>query len=120
MSRTTFFLYVIMYSSFWKMKVLEMKTRQTLVFDPGRCTGRLRACPFLGRWRALLCGEVFVWATDGAQGWRAFLSAEDLYIIFPTEVKTIRYTVRTAVGRNFPEPGLVPGGVVKVRRHEAM
>ena len=40
------------------MKVLEMKTRQTLVFDPGGSTDHLRACPFLVGWCALLCGEV--------------------------------------------------------------
>ena len=28
------------------------------MFDPGGSKGRLRACPFLGTWRALLCGEV--------------------------------------------------------------
>ena len=34
------------------------------MFDPGGSTGRLRACPFLGTWRALLCGELFVRALD--------------------------------------------------------
>ena len=57
--------YVSYYSSFWRInnqllpfwwKVLETKPRQTLVFDPGGFTGHLRACPFLGTWRALLCG----------------------------------------------------------------
>ena len=28
------------------------------MFDPGGSQGHLRACPFLGTWRALLCGEV--------------------------------------------------------------
>ena len=28
------------------------------MFDPGGCTGRLRACSFLGGWRALLYGEI--------------------------------------------------------------
>ena len=41
--------------SFW-WRVIETKSRQTLVFDPGGSTGHLRACPFLGTWRALLCG----------------------------------------------------------------
>ena len=27
------------------------------MFDPGGSKGRLRACSFLGMWRALLCGE---------------------------------------------------------------
>ena len=35
------------------------------MFDPGGSTDRLRACPFLGTWRALLCGEVLVWAPGG-------------------------------------------------------
>ena len=42
------------------------------MFDPGGSTGRLRACPFLGTWRALLCGETFVRALDKAAAffWR--------------------------------------------------
>ena len=38
-------------------RVIETKSGQNRVFDPGRSQGRLRACPFLGTWRALLCGE---------------------------------------------------------------
>ena len=64
--------YATYYSSFWKMKVLETESRQTLVFDPGGSTGYLCACPFLGACRALLCGEVFVWAPDGTRGWSVF------------------------------------------------
>ena len=30
-----------------------------MVFDPGGYTGHLRACLFLGAWRALLCREFF-------------------------------------------------------------
>ena len=30
------------------------------MFDPGGSQGRLRACPFWGTWRALLCGEVII------------------------------------------------------------
>ena len=44
----------------WR-RVIQTKSRQTLVFDPGGCTGHLRTCPFLGTWRALLCGEVLIW-----------------------------------------------------------
>ena len=40
----------------WR-RVIETKSRKTLVFDPGGSTGRLRACPFLGWWRTLLCGR---------------------------------------------------------------
>ena len=36
------------------------------MFDPGGSTGRLRACSFLGTWRALLFREVFVRALDKA------------------------------------------------------
>ena len=46
------------YSSFWKMKVSQTKSMQILMFDPGGFKVRLRACPFLGTWRALLCGKV--------------------------------------------------------------
>ena len=37
-----------------------------MLFDPGGSTDQLRTCPFLGTWRALLCGEVFVKALDEA------------------------------------------------------
>ena len=36
----------------WK-KVLETKSRHTRVFGHVGCTGRLRACQFLGEWRAM-------------------------------------------------------------------
>ena len=52
--------YAMDYSSFWKMNVLETKSRQNMVFDSGGYTGRLRACPFLGTWRALLSGKVLL------------------------------------------------------------
>ena len=42
---------------FWP-GAIATKSRQHLVFDPGESTCRLRACPFLGTWRALLCGKV--------------------------------------------------------------
>ena len=54
-------------SSFWRNKllgapscrrVIETKSMQNRTFDPGGSQGRLRACPFLGSWHALLCGEV--------------------------------------------------------------
>ena len=67
-SRTTV-QYAMDYNSFWKMEVLETKSRQTVVFDHGGYTGRLCTCLFLGTWRTLLCGEFFVWARDGTQDW---------------------------------------------------
>ena len=42
------------------------------MFDPGGSTDRLRACPFLGTWRALLSEEFFVRAPDGTRGWSGF------------------------------------------------
>ena len=52
-------------SSFWRpfaapycYRVVETKSRQNRTFDPGGSRGHLRACPFLGSWRALVCGEV--------------------------------------------------------------
>ena len=56
-------------SSFWKnillaapscRRVIETKSGQTLVFNPGGSKGRLRACPFWGTWCALLCGKGLV------------------------------------------------------------
>ena len=38
-------------------RVLETKSRQNRTFDPGDSQGHLRACPCLGSWRALVCGE---------------------------------------------------------------
>ena len=39
-------------------KVVETKFRQNRTLDPGGSQGHLRACPLLGSWRALVCGEV--------------------------------------------------------------
>ena len=39
-------------------RVVEKKSKQNRTFDPGGSQGHLRACPFLGSWRALVCGEV--------------------------------------------------------------
>ena len=53
-------------SSFWKLlaapycrRVVHTKSRQNRTFDPGGSQGHLRACPFLGSWRVLVCGEVY-------------------------------------------------------------
>ena len=43
----------------WR-RVIQTKSRQNLIFDPGGSKSRLRACLLLGTWRALLCGEVLV------------------------------------------------------------
>ena len=39
-------------------RVVEIKSRQNRTLDPGGSQGHLRACPFLGSWRALACSEV--------------------------------------------------------------
>ena len=68
--------------SFWRnnllavpscRRVIETKSGQNLMFDPGGSKGRLRACPFLGMWRALLCGKI---------GCNIFLRKEDLGSLF--------------------------------------
>ena len=38
-------------------RVIENQSRQNRTFDLGGSQGRLRAYPFMGTWRALLCGE---------------------------------------------------------------
>ena len=50
---------------FWPT-IIETKSGQNLVFDLDGSTDRLRVCPFLGTWRALLCGGVIVRALDEA------------------------------------------------------
>ena len=52
-------------NSFWKLlptpsglRVIETKPMQNKTFDPGGSQGHPRACPYLGSWRALVCGEV--------------------------------------------------------------
>ncbi|CAM9103180.1 unnamed protein product [Ascophyllum nodosum] len=39
-------------------RVVDTKSGQNRTFDSGGSRGHLRACPFLGSWRALVCGEV--------------------------------------------------------------
>ena len=39
-------------------RTVGTKSRQNRTFDPGGSQGHLRACPFLGPWSALVCGEV--------------------------------------------------------------
>ena len=38
-------------------RIVGIKSRQNRPFDPGRSQRHLRACPCLGPWRALACGE---------------------------------------------------------------
>ena len=57
--------YAMDYSSFWKMKVLQTKSIQILIFGLGGFIGRLRTCLFWGTWRALLCRDVRFGAAGG-------------------------------------------------------
>ena len=66
-------------SSFWRLfaasycyRVVETKSRQNRTFDPGSSRGHLRACPFLGLWRALVCGEVIQAGAAGDEQQRFF------------------------------------------------
>ena len=38
-------------------RVVDTKSRQNRTFDQGGSRGHLCACPFVGSWRALVCGE---------------------------------------------------------------
>ena len=87
--------YTTDYSSFWKMEVLKTKSRQTLVFDPGGSIDRLHACPFLGTWRALLCGERFVRAPDGTRGWSVFGRRMTSEYHFPERGTSNSYVLRS-------------------------
>ena len=39
-------------------RIVDSKSGQNRTFDPGGSRSYLRACPFWGSWRALVCGEV--------------------------------------------------------------
>ena len=71
----------------WR-RAIQTESRQTPMFDSGGFTDRPPACPFLGWWRALLCGVVFVWAPDGTQGWSVFCGRRMVWnIIFRERYK---------------------------------
>ena len=78
--------------------VIETKSRQTLVFDPGGSAGRLRACPCIGTWSSLLYGELFVRALDVAEAF--FAERGPRNIIFRSEVQA----TRTCCGRSLFSP----------------
>ena len=99
--------YTTDYITFWKMKVLETKSRQNLAFDPGGHTSRLGACPFLGAWLVLLC-EVFVWAPDGTRRWSVFWQLDGLEYHFSRErYKRLAYAKRIAVDYCFSAARLI-------------
>ena len=66
-------------SSFWRLfaapycyRVVETKSRQNRTFDSGGSRGHLRACPYLGSWRALVCVEVIRAGAAGDEQQRFF------------------------------------------------
>ena len=66
-------------SSFWRLsatpycrRVVDTKPRPNRTFDPGGSRGHLHACPFLGSWRALICGEVLRAGAAGEELQRFF------------------------------------------------
>ena len=70
------------------------------MFDPSGSTGRLCACPFLGTWRALLCGEVIVRVLDEIAAF--FRGMDDSGVKKLQEwYRRIIYAVRIAVDRCF-------------------
>ena len=53
-------------------RVVDTKFRQNRTFDLGGSRGHLRACTFLGSWRALVCGEVIRAGAAGGELQRFF------------------------------------------------
>ena len=98
-SKRTSIKYASYYSSFWRINdqlaapfcrsVIERKSGQTLVIDHGGSTGHLRACPFLGTWRAVLYGEVLVWAPAG-DDFECFWQIHNPNIIFQDRLRDLR------------------------------
>ena len=84
--------------SFWP-RAIEIKLGQNLVFDPSVSTRRLRACPFLGTWRVLLCGEISVRALDAAEAFFGGWMTRSHYL--QERYRRIIYAVRIPVDRCF-------------------
>ena len=59
------------------------------MFDPGGSQDHLRACPFLGMWRALLCGKVM----------RVGAASDDLKHFWRTDVSEFK-NLQAWYGRN--------------------
>ena len=73
------------------------------MFGPGDFTGRLRACPFLGTWRALLCGEVLRLGAGWYPRVECFLTeGGPRNIVFQSEIQA----TRTYFGRSLFSPQL--------------
>ena len=56
-------------------RVVDTKSRQNRTFGPGGSQGHFRACPFLGSWRALVCGELLRGGTAGEELQRFFVDS---------------------------------------------
>ena len=54
-------------------RVVDTKSRQNRTFIPGGSQNHLRACPFSGQWRALVCGEILRAEAAGDELQRFFL-----------------------------------------------
>ena len=81
-------------SSFWRLfaapycyRVVETKSRKNRTFDLGGSRGHLHACPFLGSWRALVCGEVLRAGAAGEELQRFF--GEDSLVLMPCQKKVL-------------------------------
>ena len=85
------------------------------MFDPGGFNGHLRACPFLGTWRALLRGEVLVLERLVAI-WSVFLQEVLRISISGVRYKQLvriavdRRFLRSQAGLNMPCPAMGAGG----------
>ena len=71
-------------SRFWRLRAalycrraVDTKSRQNRTFDPCGSRGHLHACPLLGSWRALVCGEVL----------RAGAAGDELQRLFSEEIR---------------------------------
>ena len=69
------------------------------MFNPGGFQGRLHACPFLGTWRALLCGEV-VRVGAASDDLQRFLEDRRFGIQKPSGVVRAKYLRRTYSGQS--------------------
>ena len=90
--------------NFWRLsatpycrRVVDTKSGQNRTFDPGDSRDHLRACPFLGSWRALVCGEVL----------RAGAAGDELQRFFGGDLLALRNKAGydAVPGKNLPVEG---------------
>ena len=82
-------------------RVIETKSGQKRMFDPGGYQGRLRACPFLGTWRALLCGDLMRVGAAGDDLQRFWRIGDSGFKNLQEWYGQNMYAVRIAVNRWF-------------------